>query len=434
MNVRQMTNTELKQKAEAFGQTLYQCAKKQPERKFHALYDKIYRPDILKTAWLMVKGNKGSAGVDGITIEYIENKVTEREFLNTLYTKLKEERYGPQPVKRVYIPKGNGESRPLGIPTIEDRVVQQATRLVVEPIFEADFKECSYGFRPSRNAHQAVTAIQKSSRNTFWVVDVDIKGYFDHINHEKLMKLVELRISDGRLLKLIRSWLKVGVLIDSVTEKTEMGSPQGGVISPLLANIYLNYLDTLWEKKFREIGTLIRYADDMVIMTRTKKQSNQAIEILKAVFQRLELEMNQEKSRLVNMWNNIAGFDFLGFHHRKMCFRTQTGAVYYVLKSIPSKKAMKKMRKKIKEYLSPRNKLWLETSDLIEGLNRKIIGIRNYYYLDGFSSKWLYRIDSYISDLLIAHNNKRRGKRTRHPDGVRNVREIIKNSGLKKLA
>ena len=234
MNVRKMTNAVLKQKAERFSTTLYQCAKANPKRKFHALYDKIYRPDILKSAWLRVKDNKGSAGIDGITIDQVVNEIGESTFLNQLYKKLKTETYRPSPVKRVWIPKANSEKmRPLGIPTIEDRVVQQATKMILEPIFETTFKDTSYGFRPGRSAHQAMKAIRKASKKSYWVVDIDIKGYFDNINHRKLMLLVEQKISDKRVLKLIRNWLKAGVMEEGNLEATEIGSPQGGLCQAL---------------------------------------------------------------------------------------------------------------------------------------------------------------------------------------------------------
>ncbi|MGL9729070.1 group II intron reverse transcriptase/maturase [Enterococcus sp. DIV0756] len=410
MNVRNMTNTMLKQKVDAFGQVLYQCAKEQPNRKFHALYDKIYRPDVLKLAWLKVQANQGSGGIDGKTIDYIVDTIGERQFLNDLYVKLKQEKYVPQPVRRVYIPKGNGETRPLGIPVIEDRVVQQATKLVMEPIFEVDFKDCSYGFRPKRNAHQALKVIRKESKTKYWVVDVDIKGYFDNISHQKLMQLVEQRISDRRLLALIRQWLKAGVMEGKEFHESTVGSPQGGVISPLLANIYLNYLDTLWEKHCSHLGTLIRYADDMVIMCKRKGMALESIRSLKGIFEKLELEMNTEKSRLVNLWDDSEGFDFLGFHHRKFPKRRKHGKVIYTLEHVPSKKAMKKMRQTFKATISPRNKLYLDTLDFVEGLNRKIVGMRNYYFTTPLSRKWLAKIDWYIRDLLIIHYNTKRQK------------------------
>lgn len=400
----------LKQKVKAFGHVLYHCAKAQPKRKFHALYDKIYRPDVLKVAWLAVKDNRGSGGIDGKTIDTIMETIGEKQFLNELYKKLKTGTYQAQPVKRVNIPKGNGETRPLGIPTIEDRVVQQATKLIMEPIFEADFKDCSYGFRPKRNAHQALKVIRKESKMNYWVVDVDIKGYFDNISHGKLMKLVAMRISDKRLLTLIRQWLKAGVMEGEIVSETEVGSPQGGVISPLLANIYLNYLDTLWEKKCSHLGTLIRYADDIVILCKRKVVAMESIQVLKGIFEKLELEMNVDKSKLVNLWDDSEGFDFLGFHHRKFPKRKKNGKVFYILEHVPSKKAMKKMRQTFKDYISPRNKLYLDTLDFVEGLNRKIVGMRNYYLVTPLSKRWLAKIDWYIRDLLIIHYNTRRNK------------------------
>lgn len=431
MNVRKMTNTMLKQKVEAFGQVLSHCAKEQPKRKFHALYDKIYRPDVLKVAWLKVKANRGSGGIDGKSIDYIVDSIGERHFLNDLYVKLKDGNYTPQPVKRVYIPKGNGETRPLGIPVIEDRVVQQATKLVIEPIFEVDFKDCSYGFRPKRNAHQALKVIRKESKSNYWVVDVDIKGYFDNIPHGKLMQLVETRISDRRVLTLIRQWLKAGVMEGKVLHESPVGSPQGGVISPLLANVYLNYLDTLWERHCSHLGALIRYADDMVIMCKRKARALESIRVLKGIFGKLELEMNAEKSRLVNLWDDSEGFDFLGFHHRKFPKRRKNGKVFYILEHVPSKKAMKKMRQTFKAYISPRNRLYLDTLDFVEGLNRKIVGMRNYYLITPLSQKWLAKIDWYIRDLLIIHyNTKRQKPKYRQRKVVVNLLE----GRLKKLA
>lgn len=252
--------------------TLYLAAKENPTRKFHALYDKVFRKDILQEAWTRVKTNRGSAGIDGQTIEFIVREIGEEAFIEEIRQQLMNGEYRPSPVKRKEIPKPDGKTRPLGIPTVRDRTVQMATKLVIEGIFEADFKDCSYGFRPKRSAHHAIKSIRESINWGVinWVVDVDITGYFDNISHSKLMKLVEERICDRRILKLIRQWLEAGVMKDGLWHKTEIGSPQGGVISPLLANIYLNYLDTIWEKRFSHLGKLIRYADDLVILCRYK--------------------------------------------------------------------------------------------------------------------------------------------------------------------
>lgn len=401
-------------KARQLWTTLYLCAKENPKRRFHALYDKIYRPDILAEAWRRVKSNKGSGGVDGQSIQKIVEEYGESQFLNEIYLDLKRKRYRPFPVKRTFIPKPDGKQRPLGIPTIRDRVVQMATKMVIEPIFEADFKDCSYGFRPKRNAHQAVAQIRKASRQTFWVVDVDIKGYFDNINQEKLMKLVEMRISDRRVLKLVRNWLKAGVMEDDQFHETEWGTPQGGVISPLLANIYLNYMDTIWEKQFSHLGKLIRYADDFVVMCRTKAEALESIQVIKAILSKLDLDLSKEKSKLVNIWDNSSGFDFLGFHHRKFPVLNKGGSKVYVMSHIPSKKAMKNMRRKIKEYTEPRNKLFWSLEDMVKGLNRKLQGFKNYYFISPIAAKWGSRIDWYVIERLTLFWNKKRNKRKKH--------------------
>lgn len=227
MNAKKMANYTNKVKAQELWKTLYLCAKESPTRRFHALYDKIYRPDILWEAWQRVKRKKGSGGVDGQTIENIVLEYGEKKFMNELYVELKEKRYHPHPVLRTYIPKDDGKKRPLGIPTIKDRVAQMATKMVIEPIFEADFHDCSFGFRPKRNAHQAMAKIRKASKKCFWVVDVDIQGYFDNINQTKLIKLLEQRISDRRVLKLIRKWLEVGIMEEGNVRNPITGTPQG---------------------------------------------------------------------------------------------------------------------------------------------------------------------------------------------------------------
>jgi len=238
------------------------AAKVNRTRRFHALYDKIYHKDVLQEAWRRVRANRGAAGVDQKTIQTIEQMGVD-EFLEQCRQALQEGKYHTQPVRRHYIPKKDGNLRPLGIPTVKDRVVQMATKLIIEPIFEANFKDVSYGFRPQKSAKQALVQVRDTcNRQGYWVLDVDIQGYFDNINQEKLMKLVQLRISDRRVLKLIRKWLQAGVMEEGNTKRSDLGVPQGGVISPLLANIYLNYLDTLWERHGKHLGKLIRYADD----------------------------------------------------------------------------------------------------------------------------------------------------------------------------
>lgn len=432
MNVRKMTNYTNKVKAQELWKTLYLCAKESPTRRFHALYDKIYRPDILWEAWQRVKRKKGSGGIDGQTIEQIVDGYGEKRFMNELYLELKEKRYNPSPVRRTYIPKENGKKRPLGIPTIKDRVAQMATKMVIEPIFEADFQDCSFGFRPKRNAHQAIARIRKESRKCFWVVDVDIQGYFDNINQKKLMKLLEQRISDRRVLKLIRKWLEAGIMEEGKVRNPLTGTPQGGVISPLLANIYLNTMDRLWQKKFSHLGEIIRYADDFVIMCKTKKQAMDSIQVILAITKKLDLSINRDKSRLVNIWDDTEGFDFLGFHHRKFPKRIKGGRTIYVMSHIPKKTAMKKMRMKIKDYTEPRYKLLIDIKDLVRGLNRRLQGFKNYYAISPLGKKWLNRIDWYVLERLTLFYNKKRNNRKKH-GRLRDVRNEVEHL-LVKLA
>ncbi|SET23584.1 group II intron reverse transcriptase/maturase [[Clostridium] polysaccharolyticum] len=321
---------------------LYLAAKKDKQRRFHALYDRIFRLDILWRAWKEVKENKGSAGIDGVTFEMIEEYGVE-SYLLDIQEDLMKGVYRPKPVKRVYIPKPDGKQRPLGIPVIRDRIVQQACKIVVEPIFEANFLECSYGFRPKRDAIQATKEVQKILYKNWYVVDADIKGYFDNIDHEILMKLIERRISDRRVLKLFRQWLKAGVIEDGKFFPTDMGSPQGGVISPLMANIYLHVLDSHWNNN-KELGELVRYADDAVIVCYSKKQADLAFMHLKALMQRLKLTLHPIKTRIVDM--NTESFDFLGFTFQKFHNTKLNRKLPYMM---PNKKALKKVKDSIRE-------------------------------------------------------------------------------------
>lgn len=268
------TANHMQERTRSLQVKLYLAAKQNRERRFHALYDKVYRSDVLWRAWEMVKANGGSAGVDGVTIEDIEQKGVV-PFLRQLQEELRNGSYRPQPVRRVYIPKPDGRKRPLGIPTVRDRIVQTAAKIVLEPIFEANFCDCSYGFRPKRSAHDARQRIRRAIQREQcrWVVDADIVGFFDNLKRGLLMRLVRRRVSDRRMLRLLWQWLDAGVMEDGTLHETETGTPQGGVISSLLANIYLHVLDMLWQTRYSRLGKLVRYADDLVILTWQRRQA-----------------------------------------------------------------------------------------------------------------------------------------------------------------
>ena len=360
---------------------LYAKAKAEPSYRFYVLYDKVYRDDILAYAYRLARSNGGAPGVDRIRFEDIESAGLE-EWLRGLREELRSETYKPQPVRRVMIPKSGGGERPLGIPTIRDRVAQTAAKLVLEPIFEADLSDSAYGYREGRSAQDAVRAVHRALCDGHTdVVDADLSKYFDTIPHDQLMKSVARRVSDGRMLKLIKSWLKTPV--EETDERgnrrmtggkgSRMGTPQGGVISPLLANIYMNrFLRVFVERgKDREfVARLVNYADDFVILSRGR--AREALEWTRRVMTAIGLSLNETKTCIRN--GRREHFDFLGYTFGPERLR-KDGSWYLGAK--PSKKSVRRLKEKVRAQLSPHNMKPLPV--VVRALNRTLRGWANYY-------------------------------------------------------
>lgn len=379
-------------KARKLQRELYRTAKTQPKRRFTLLYDKVCRPDILREAWVRVRANQGAAGVDKQSIADVEGYGVER-FLNELQESLQTESYRVKHVRRVHIPKPGqpGKTRPLGIPTVTDRVVQMAVKLVIEPLFEADFRPCSHGFRPERSPRMALSAIVTAIGNGYeHVVDVDLASYFDTIDHDRLLDLVERRVGDRQVLRLIRAWLKAGVMEEGRLTHPIRGSPQGGVISPLLSNIYLHEVDRQWcsaDGKPLCGVVLARYADDMVLLARTEQQARSAWERLQSQFGELLLQVNLEKSQLTDV---TSGFAFLGFEFRRPPRRA--------LFLFPRQKALKHIGERVRDTIRsvPSSS---SLHHVIKKLNPVLVGWCTYFRV-GNSNRVFHKVDYMVRDQI----------------------------------
>jgi RNA-directed DNA polymerase len=388
---------------------LGQKAKLEPKFRFYTLYHLVSRDDVLTEAWKCVKRNGGSAGIDNISIKAIEqSREGVHGFLRNIQNELRSKTYFPKPVKRVYIPKSDGKLRPLGIPTVKDRVVQAAMLLIIEPIFEQDFMECSYGFRPKRSAHQAIDAIKASiDKGQLQIYDADLKSYFDTIPHDQLMKALEMRIVDRQVLKLIRKWLEAPIWEPGKPMKAnDKGTPQGGIISPLLANLYMHWFDKrfhasegpgTWAK-----ATLIRYADDFVIMARfmTSRIRTWIEDTLETKF---KLTVNKEKTKIVNLAEEKGHINFLGFTLRKVTLRKHPERKFCLI--TPSDKSLKKVKEKVKEITSPENG-YKPIKEIVKEINQLLMGWGN-YFSKGNPSEGFSEINGYVQEKLYKFLQRR---------------------------
>ena len=402
-----MARTTEQLKVRELQRTLYRAAKADPARRFHALHDKVSRRDVLERAWELVRANKGAAGIDRQTIADVE-RYGIAKLLDELAADLREGRWRPLPARRVFIPKpGREELRPLSIPTVRDRIVQTAVKLVIEPVFEADFLPCSFGFRPKRSQHDALQVlIDESRRGRRWVLESDIADCFEAIPHSGLMSAIEERVSDRNLLKLLRAMLRAGVMADGAVHRDVTGTPQGGVISPVLANVYLHRLDRQWTE--RGTGVLVRFADDLVVCCHTKREAEAALSALRSILAELGLQPKAAKTRIVHLREGGEGLDFLGFHHRRV--RGERGYKHLrFLARWPSREAMQRARNRIRE-ITDSKRLRDPVEVIVQELNRFLRGWASYFRY-GNSRLHFTRITTYALRrlaLFVAKRHKRK--------------------------